>query len=331
MKNNAKKILKAGVVLFIAVLFVGMSTTAIGATPEKATFVSTKKTATISDPSREEIELKYYNPDDLTNSVGLTGGSPPFTWKSGIRLTQDELAAYSDWTLTSVVVGADCDNGQPEIDVRIYIYNEGTHKKPGSIITKNTTYHFSASELATIPLVDPVPLTGHNELWVAVEWTQLESGTYIAVGDSGPHIYGKSDWTYMNAAWQSVYNASSGTIDTNWAIGAVVEGAGIAELSILNIKGPIGINADVKNIGVNNASNLEWSIAVTGGLLKLVNKTATGTAASLAAGATEPISLGMFFGFGKISIVIIARASNAVEVSTTKSAFLLGPLVIGIK
>jgi hypothetical protein len=39
----------------------------------------------------------------------------------------------------------------------------------------------------------------------------------------------------------------------------------------------------------------------------------------------------MFIGFGKISIVITATADNAVAVSITKSAFLLGPLVVGIK
>jgi len=39
----------------------------------------------------------------------------------------------------------------------------------------------------------------------------------------------------------------------------------------------------------------------------------------------------MFFGFGKINIVITATAQNAIAVSASKSAFLLGPLVVGIK
>jgi hypothetical protein len=69
----------------------------------------------------------------------------------------------------------------------------------------------------------------------------------------------------------------------------------------------------------------------TGGLLKRVNASATGVSASLLAGAALPISLGGIIGFGKISIVITAKAQNALEVSATKSAFLLGLFVLGIK
>jgi len=87
----------------------------------------------------------------------------------------------------------------------------------------------------------------------------------------------------------------------------------------------------VQNVGDAVALNVDWSIVVTGGLLGKVNKTATATVATLAAGAITPMSLGMFIGFGKISIVISAHASNAIAVSATKSAFLLGPLVVGIK
>ncbi len=146
---------------------------------------------------------------------------------------------------------------------------------------------------------------------------------------SGPHIQNKSDFVYLGS-WSQLHDALP-TADGRWGIGAVVEGSGLAELSIGNIKGPMGIKADVSNIGANDATNVEWSIAVTGGLLKLVNKSNTGTAATLAAGTSTPISVGAFIGFGKISIVITASAQNAIEVSATKSAFLLGPLVVGIK
>jgi hypothetical protein len=93
----------------------------------------------------------------------------------------------------------------------------------------------------------------------------------------------------------------------------------------------MGIKADISSIGVNDANNVQWSITVTGGLLKKVNKTATGTVATLAAGASTPISLGTFIGFGKINIAITAKAQNSLEVTAAKSAFLLGPFVIGIK
>jgi len=334
MKNNTKQILKAGVVLFIAVLFVATSATAIGKTSEKATFTSTKQTATLSGPSRDEMELKYYMEEGLTQVIGISGGAGPYIWKTAIRLTQMELATYTDWTMTKVNVAFSADNGCPSIDVRIYIYDKGTATKPGAKIVNDTTFTLDTTGVTTIPLVTPVNLSGHEELWVAVQWTQIEAGpgVYYAWLDTatGPAIDGKGDWYYLNNAWGEIQTGGA-DYDGNWGIGAIVEGQGLAELGIGNIKGPIGVKADVSNIGVNDASNVQWSITVTGGLLKRINSTSTGTAASLIAGASTPASVGMFIGFGKISIVITAKAQNALEVSVTKSAFLLGPLVVGIK
>ncbi len=335
MKNNTKKFLKAGLVMCIAVLFVGTSAAAITYNPEKISLVSTKKTATLFGPMRDEVELKYYMEEGLTQVIGIQGGAGPYIWKTAIKLTQDEMAAYTDWTMTKVNVAFSADNGCPTIGVRIYVYDKGTvATRPGPIIVNDTTYTLDVTGVTTIPLVTPVNLSGHEDLWVAVEWTQYEPGpgVYYAWLDTGtgPAVDGKGDWYYLNNAWGEIQTGGP-DYDGNWGIGAIVEGAGLAELSIGNIKGPMGIKADVSNIGVNDANNVQWSIEVTGGLLKMVNKTATGTAATLAAGASIPASLGTFIGFGKISIVITATAQNANDVSATKSAFLLGPFVIGIK
>jgi hypothetical protein len=331
MKNNTKKFLKAGLVMCIAVLFIGTSTAAIAYTPEKIALSSTKKTLDGSSPTRDEIELKYYAEENLDQVIGLSG-TMPAVWKTAIRLTQDEMAAYMDWTLTKVNVAFSADNGQPTINIKIYIYDKGTTSiRPGALIVSDTTATLDTTGVTTVPLVTPVPLTGHDELWVAVEWTQTETGSFYAWMDtlSGPHIQNKSDFVYLGS-WQQLHDALP-TADGRWGIGAVVEGSGLAELSIGNIKGPMGIKADVSNIGANDASNVEWSIAVTGGLLKLVNKSNTGTVPTLAAGTSTPISVGTFIGFGKISIVITASAQNALEVKATKSAFLLGPFVLCIK
>ncbi|DAC72167.1 MAG TPA: hypothetical protein DSN98_06680, partial [Thermoplasmata archaeon] len=147
---------------------------------------------------------------------------------------------------------------------------------------------------------------------------------------AGGAVDGKGDWYYLNNAWGEIQTGGA-DYDGNWGIGAIIEGAGMAQLAIGNIKGPIGIKADVQNAGTVDANNVQWTITVTGGLLKRVNTTATGTSPSLVASTSLPISVGMFFGFGKISIVITAKAQNAIEVSASKSAFLLGPMVIGIK
>jgi hypothetical protein len=334
MKNNTQKFLKAGIAMCIAVLFVGTSAAAIGNMPETLSLVSTKKTATLFGPLRDETELKYYMEEGLSNVIGIGGGTGPYVWKSAVRFTPDEMSAYTDWTITDVNVAFSMDNGLTlPMDIRIYIYDKGTATRPGDIIVNDTTAVLDTTGITMVPLVTPVDLAGHEELWVAIEWTQYEdSGVFYAWMDTltGPAVDGKGDWIYLNSGWSETQTFGA-NFDGNWGIGAIIEGAGLAQLSIGNIKGPIGIKADLSNIGTNVANNVEWSISVTGGILGMINKTATGTIATLNAGATTPMSVGMILGFGKISIVITADAQNANAVSTTKSAFVLGPLVIGIK
>ena len=80
-----------------------------------------------------------------------------------------------------------------------------------------------------------------------------------------------------------------------------------------------------------SANNIEWSITITGGILDLVNKHASGTKTELTEGETEPISSGLILGFGKIFIEITADADNTFEVSTSRTGFIIGPFIFGIR
>ena len=102
MQNGSP--LKRSVALALVVLFVGTSTVAMGEF-SNAIFTKTKITRGFHESSRDQIELKYYVPDSLSWAIGIQGGTPPYVWKSAIRFTQTELACYSDWTLTQVVIG----------------------------------------------------------------------------------------------------------------------------------------------------------------------------------------------------------------------------------
>lgn len=226
-----------------------------------------------------------------------------------------------------MVIGFGEDTNEGPMNVTIFIYDTGTATHPGSIIVNDTKAILNGTALITVPLVTPVSLAGHTELWVAVEWTQKVDMTHYAFVDAGPAVVGKGDWIYLNNVWQEIHSS----IDANWAIGAIVEGQGLAQIGIANVKGPVGVKADVQNTGDVDATNIAWSIEAKGGILGKLDKTNTGSDTTLLAHQTLAISLPMFFGFGKISILIKAHAANAQEVITTKSAFVLGPLVIGIK
>ncbi len=288
-----------------------------------------------ADSSRGEMELKYYLEENLDQVIGFAA-PPPVIWQSAIRLTQDEIGLYSDWTMTKVNVAFSAESVLHEIDVRIYIYEKGTTStKPGPIIVNDTIAHFDTTGVTTIPLVTPVDLIDHEELWVAVEWYQMYDapGIYYAWVDtlSGPHVPNKSDFIKPGQTWCQLHDLLP-EVDGRWGIGAIVEGLGPTELTIGTIKGPVGVTANISNIGViDSAVNVTWSIAVNGGLLHGVAILESGMLSSLDVSCSKEINVSMFFGFGKILIIVTTKAKNAPEVFVTKKAFLLGPFVVGIR
>ena len=302
--------------------------TAMMLEPSNAMLMKTKATIGIYESSRDQVELKYYDPNTLHNDYpGIEWA--PHVWKEGIRLTQTELARYRTWNLTQVIIGFAYFTVEGPMNIRIYIYEKGDATHPGNVIENDTTTTLNWTGLITVPLVTPVPIADNDEIWIAIEWNQTYwIKPYYTFWDAGPAVRGKGDWIYEYNQWQEGYNV---LVDSNWALGAVVEGQGLATLGIGNIKGPIGIKAEVQNTGDVDALNLTWSIVVKGGILDRINKTATGTATTLIAHMTLPINVLFLIGFGKITIAIDAKAINAAEVSVRKSAFLVGPFLIGIK
>ncbi|MCU0850024.1 MAG: PKD domain-containing protein [Candidatus Thermoplasmatota archaeon] len=225
MKNRFGKRNRLEAALIVTILIIPMATTAFASSPQMLPFNSpTKSVAYFGD----EIELKYYDEENLDQLIGISGDEPPYTWKSAIRLTHDEMEPYADWTMTKVNVAFCADNGQSEIDVQIFIYDKGTSTLPGPIIVEDTTACLNTTGITAIPLVTPVDLAGHDELWVAVQWTQTAPGpgVYYAWLDtlSGPHVPNKSDFIFYNNAWNQLHILVP-SADGRWGLGAIIEGS----------------------------------------------------------------------------------------------------------
>ncbi|MFW6121469.1 MAG: hypothetical protein ACOC80_11300 [Petrotogales bacterium] len=283
---------------------------------------------TISNSTDEE-EISYYDPDTLRVFGLQYPPKIPIYWDSAVRFTLEELDPYPGWDLIKVIVALSYDNYQSEIYANLTIYGEGTPTMPGSILYEEHELYFDATNWYTIELNTTIPLDDHDEIWIAMTWKQTEDPAYIPFVDGGPAVDGKGDWVRIdNGEWEELQTYG---LDFNWGMGGIVEGeGGVAELAIQNVKGPIGVKADVKNIGNETAYNVEWSMSVTGGILGMVNMSNSGTETELAAGETKPISSGLIFGLGPITINITADAATAFEVSTTKTGFILGPFVFVI-
>ncbi|DAC72159.1 MAG TPA: hypothetical protein DSN98_06640 [Thermoplasmata archaeon] len=154
----------------------------------------------------------------------------------------------------------------------------------------------------------------NDVLWLSKSWTQGTSsgGGVLALdavdlwGESGTAIY---------------YDDLS-----VWAAEAPV----LPELEIGSITGGFGVKASVKNTGEGDATNVSWTIALDGKLVFL-GKSSIGTIPSLAVAGEEPIKANFILGFGKTNIVVSATCDEGVTAELTKSAFVLGPLVLGVK
>jgi hypothetical protein len=324
MRTNS--LFRKGLPVIVVVLLIGTAIYVM-AEPLDPSLIKTKATIGLQGFSRDQVELRYYDPNTLIGVMGGPSGSPQ-TWRTAIRLTQTELDPYNTWNLTKVVIGFGEDSNEGPVNVTIIIYDNGTPTNPGVIIVDDTNAILNGTRLITVPLVTPVALAGHTELWVCVQWIQKQVMTHYAFFDAGPAVRGKGDWIYINSGWSELYQWWD---DYNWAIGAIVEGQWSTTLTLGNItKVPFGFDTEVQNTGDVDALNVTWSFTVLGGILGH-HKTATGTDATLIAHGTLPISVHLFIVFGKIAIAIDAQATNAAEVSVRKSAFLLGPFLFGIK
>ena len=83
-------------------------------------------------------------------------------------------------------------------------------------------------------------------------------------------------------------------------------------IDIKSISGGFGVSAEIENTGTADATNVQWSIVLDGGLI-LVGKSAEGTIATLAAGDSVTVKIPFILGLGGVTI-------NAAADSATKSA-----------
>jgi hypothetical protein len=98
-------------------------------------------------------------------------------------------------------------------------------------------------------------------------------------------------------------------------------------LEISSISGGLGITTQVRNVGEVNASDVNVTIAITGGLLGRLDVSSTnGIEVLQPLGSLQ--SKAKLFRIGNINIGVSAVASNADQVTKHATGFLLGPFVL---
>ena len=136
------------------------------------------------------------------------------------------------------------------------------------------------------------------------------------VDDSVVEEYKTSDLSEY--AMKALYEFDNGN-DIDIYISDIGEGPILPELTI-EIKSGFGLGASatVENTGDAEATNVEWTMTVTGGILGMINKTKTGNETSLIVGADFKISSGILLGFGPIVVTVTAECDEGPSALETK-------------
>ena len=93
-------------------------------------------------------------------------------------------------------------------------------------------------------------------------------------------------------------------------------------IEIGNITGGLfKVKAVIKNTGGTGATNVQWSIKLTGGLI-ILGKESTGTIPTIAAGATADISSKLILGFGRTIITVTADIATESQNATVLLVFI---------
>lgn len=133
-----------------------------------------------------------------------------------------------------------------------------------------------------------------------------------AVAEFGSHCLGKGK-KGIYSVWE---DTRGGDIDIFF--GQAVE-VTAPELDIISISGPIGVTAVIKNIGDAEATDVDWTLEVTGGILGQINKDKNGSQATLGISGEIEAKSGIIIGLGKIEVTVTATCAEGVSDEDTAS------------
>jgi len=241
-------------------------------------------------------------------------GSSGLPWAYINRLDQSGARDVADIDLLLDITW----NGNAEIDINLNITNnEGTaynghlHVYVTEIVSRWNTnagepYHFAM--VGNYAFNENVNIPAGETSERSTTW----DGSQYGVGDLA------EDNVLIIA---TVYNSNNYVDETT--------AASFAELwppdLILDISGKFGgIQANLKNNGSEEITDIAWNIEATGGILGLINVSTEGTIESLEAGEEVTLQTGKFiFGLGKVAITV-----NLNMWMKTAQGFVFGPFIL---
>ncbi|HVQ00896.1 MAG TPA: M14 family zinc carboxypeptidase [Candidatus Thermoplasmatota archaeon] len=110
--------------------------------------------------------------------------------------------------------------------------------------------------------------------------------------------------------------------ESAWSAPLTVRIEAGADIELGSITGGLGVSAIVENKGVAAATDVNWSITLTGGLV-LFGRHSTGTLSVVEPGVSQTIRSKFLFGIGSVTITVTAATAQE-----QVKGFLFGPIII---
>jgi hypothetical protein len=314
----------------------------------------------VVDPSTGSI-LSQFNLVSTTSTYGFAydpDPSGPFLWV--FDQTTGATSTVYQWDLTagaytgfSYNIGAEVGSGvgiagglwaSPDFEEGLFVLGGCVQDSTAPGVTDWLFgYELYTTGPVNQPPVTPAAPTGPDTGVISVDY----DFTAVTTDPETQQIYYWFDWDDgTNSGWLGPYASGvSVTASHAWDTGGsydvtvkakdelgAVSGVSpahtisIVEGPILQIEGITGglfkVKATITNSGASAASNVEWTISLTGGLV-LLGKETTGTILSLDAGASREISSKAIIGFGKTLITVSATVPESSAMEEQNATILL--------
>jgi len=301
-------------------------------------------------------------PDEASKIKIYDNGAPG--WVTDFTVNISEMY-YDYIHLTTIPSGyADSDQtyfweyGFDGIFYHEYNFNDYYHTSQDTMAHMNIPYALNCSRLSIATLAtlaeiiggsNTPPETPEQPIGPTVGETNIEyTFSTQTVDPDSQLIYYLWSWGDEMSEWMGPYDSgvviqavhtwkTNGTYDvkvkakddldavSNWSDPLTITIVGKPFIDIGEITGGFGLHAELKNIGVIDATEVQWNISFQG--LVFIGKEKTGSVEKIAPGSFSTVKTGFIFGIGKADVTITATAEGLNPVEKKVSAFVFGPFV----
>jgi hypothetical protein len=162
-----------------------------------------------------------------------------------------------------------------------------------------------------------------DQVYYQWNWGNETSG-WLGPYPSGQVAAATHKWMTVGDYHITVNAKDSKELESGWSDPTTIHIIAAPQIEIGAISGGFGITAELRNTGIVNATNVNWTVTLKG--LVIFGKVKTGTIPQIAVDAAQKIKTGLILGLGTINITV-----NTADAEKTATAFLLGPFVLDVR